>query len=216
MSMKLLSGAATLTATSAFALMLVVGPANFAAAQPVIDQTASDVAEDQNAIVGDDNVTESTLTDSQNNNSSNDNNSDNSDNSTNDSNNNNSTNDSNNDNSDNSDNSSNDNNSDNSDNSNNSDNSDNSNNSGADNASVSIAGNGDATYIVSETSLSASVTNNTLDVGEFLHTGDILGGSSNFSTFAGVNSQNLNTGVMSVGQNASTIAVHGQAHIGSN
>jgi hypothetical protein len=75
---------------------------------------------------------------------------------------------------------------------------------------------GGSTAIMSVTELDATITANQvhLDDGE-VTTGNVLGGSSNFQQFTGVNSQNINSGVLSIGQNASTIAVHGQVTIGN-
>lgn len=71
------------------------------------------------------------------------------------------------------------------------------------------------TSVVSEQALGATVSGNLLLTGSSVTTGSIFGGSGNFDSFAGINSQNINSGVMSVGLNASAINVHGQVTIGN-
>lgn len=72
---------------------------------------------------------------------------------------------------------------------------------------------GDATSIVSTTHLEGTVTDNELTVDKSLSTGSVLSGSYNFKNFSGINSQNVNSGIMSVGQNANTIGAHGNVTI---
>ena len=72
------------------------------------------------------------------------------------------------------------------------------------------------TEIASSQYLHASVTNNQVRIKRGgLTTGSIFAGSGNFDSFAGINSQNLNSGALSVGLNANAVNVHGTVTIGN-
>lgn len=71
------------------------------------------------------------------------------------------------------------------------------------------------TSLASAQLLEAAVTDNKMVVFGGVTSGHVFSGSGNFGGFAGLNSQNINSGVMSVGLNASAVNVHGQVTIGN-